>query len=167
MSKAIIIAFVVVLIVLYLYNTGSLSAIAAPPAPPKTYGPVTWGTKHGYLGHTGTANKLQCPNGTYLSRLYGKYDRSLNSVGAQCSNGTNFGPFGGTTGKDFSANSPAGGWSTISGNSGWWNDNLLGYGGAGGSPYKDVCPPGQYITGMEVNTDGNVVGGLQFGCNTI
>jgi hypothetical protein len=159
MSTKVIIIVGILLLLGYLYATGAFT--------PKVYGPVTWGPKHGYRGHTGATKKLTCPNGSYINLLHGKYDQHLISLGATCSDGTTLPISGGTSGKDFSVNSPSGGWGSIQGSAGWWNDRLLGFGGVTGTPYNDTCPADQYITGVEVNSDGTLVGGLQFGCNTV
>lgn len=140
-----------------------------PPPPPKPRGPTTWMAKRGYVAGTGGVYNFECPAGSYVSAINGYGGDFVNAAGVECSNGTKFGPYGNKTGTPRSEASPPGGFSQVSGKAGWWNNTLLGIGNpnTGGAPYTDICPEGQYITGMEVDTDGNLVGGLRFGCNTI
>lgn len=154
------IALVIVLIVLvYYYVAGSVG----PP------NPVTWMNKHGYIQHTGKVEKAECPAGSYISNLNGYGGDYVNGLGIKCSNGTKFGPFGGQTGNPYTVDSPAGGWDSIYGQAGWYNNTVMGLGNpsSGGAKYTDKCPAGQKITSMEVDSDGNIIGGLKFGCGAV
>ena len=134
--------------------------------------------QYGYQGYTGTkGGSFTCLPGSYVNTITGTFNPDpknnwVASLGLQCSDGKKFGPFGSNNSSytpftvvPQASSNGVNGFSQIHGHAGGWNDNVEGWGGAGGTPYNFVCPPGQHIVGANIDTDGNYLGGVQWDCD--
>lgn len=102
-----------------------------------------------------------CPDGEYVSRIFGGAGRYLDRICATCSDGTELGCIGNTDKEtNYSYNGP---FQSIWGNAGRWVDSVFGSGGDGGGPYGLGCPDEHVIVGIH-GSSGDIVNEMGFTC---
>jgi hypothetical protein len=141
-----------------------------PPPPPKVFKRANETDPNCCGGGGGGAREMICPEGAYVKSFYGGAGTYVDRIGLRCSNGLNFGPFGGGGGAPYDVSAESGfnklGVKTGSlvDNIRFFSDNreIRSVGGGGGGPNELNCGDGK-IMGLKVRT-GSLVDRIQAVC---